>query len=184
MKRFFVMLLAFSLLAGGAAFAEEKGESPKPEAAVTVAGAMFDIFEYIRWELEEAIETVELAPVHARVLYHPPCQLRNHGIGSPAEWALRRIPELSVMRSDSECCGSAGTYGSKVERYTVARSVGAGLFQQAVDRDVEFVLCDSETCRWWIEAHTGLPSVHPLEIRAAAMGIQALPEKAPASAGP
>jgi glycerol-3-phosphate dehydrogenase subunit C len=145
-------------------------------AVETIAGAVFDVFEFIRWELSDPFEEIKLSPVPAQVLYHPPCQLKNHGIGLPAEWALRRVPELSLLRSESECCGSAGTYGSKQERYAVARDVGAGLFQQASDEGAEFVLCDSETCRWWIQSHTGLSSIHPLEIIAAAMGLHELPE--------
>ncbi len=144
-------------------------------AIETIAGAVFDVFEFIRWELRGPFEEIELSPVPVHVLYHPPCQLKNHGIGLPAEWALRRVPELRLSRSESECCGSAGTYGSKVERYAVARDVGAGLFQQTTDQGVEYVLCDSETCRWWIQSHTGLPSIHPLEIIAAAMGLHELP---------
>ena len=37
--------------------------------------------------------------------------------------------------------------------------------------DVDRVVTDSETCRWWIEAHAHVPSIHPVELLAAALGL-------------
>jgi glycerol-3-phosphate dehydrogenase subunit C len=33
-------------------------------------------------------------------------------------------------------------------------------------------VCDSETCRWQITHATGLPSIHPVELIAAAYGMR------------
>jgi hypothetical protein len=33
-------------------------------------------------------------------------------------------------------------------------------------------LTDSETCRWWIQKHTGLESLHPMQILARAMNVE------------
>jgi glycerol-3-phosphate dehydrogenase subunit C len=68
----------------------------------------------------------------------------------------------------------AGTYGLKQERYDVAIRVGAPLFAQAKASGCEVVVTDSETCRWWIERHAGIPALHPIEILAAALGIEDL----------
>ncbi|MBM2844355.1 MAG: putative FAD-linked oxidase [Anaerolineales bacterium] len=68
----------------------------------------------------------------------------------------------------------AGTYGLKAERYQVAFDVGGELFAQARAAGVDRVvtdLTDSETCRWWIEAHCHIPSIHPVELLAAALGL-------------
>jgi hypothetical protein len=46
----------------------------------------------------------------------------------------------------------------------VARAVGEPLFEQARRVGAEFVISESETCRWWIAHHTGLPTFHPVEI--------------------
>jgi glycerol-3-phosphate dehydrogenase subunit C len=119
--------------------------------------------------------------VPLRALYHAPCQLRSHRIGSPALQILRRIPELQLEVSLSECCGVAGTYGFKAERYPVAVAVGAELFEQARAADVDRVVTDSETCRWWIESHSHIPAVHPVELLAAALG---LPDLRPHGVGP
>ena len=38
----------------------------------------------------------------------------------------------------------------------------------------DLILTDSETCRWWIEHHTQVPSRHPVEILAASLGLEDL----------
>jgi glycerol-3-phosphate dehydrogenase subunit C len=88
----------------------------------------------------------------------------------PAVEVLRRIPGLDVRVSASECCGVAGTYGLKRERHAVARQVGESLFRQVRLEAVELVATDSETCRWWIRAHTQVRTVHPIQILAASLG--------------
>ena len=130
-----------------------------------------DIFEFLLEELGPAIAAVELKPVPRRVLYHAPCQLKSHYIGTPALEILRRIPALDIVVSESECCGVAGTYGVKLERYPVAYEVGKQLFQQAEQANVDIVLTDSETCRWWISQHTGIQVQHPIEVLAKSLGL-------------
>jgi glycerol-3-phosphate dehydrogenase subunit C len=136
-----------------------------------VALNTFDIFEFIEARLAEALDGAELAPIEATALYHPPCQLKSHFMGMPALRVLRRVPGLSLVLSGSECCGIAGTYGMKREKYDVALAVGAGLFQQATDPGHDVVLSDSETCRWWIAQHAGRPVLHPIELLARSLGL-------------
>jgi glycerol-3-phosphate dehydrogenase subunit C len=142
------------------------------EAVGRVAGAVFDLFEFLTLYRLAQLERLGLRPVSLTVLYHPPCQLRGHGIGTPALDVLRMVPELELIHSDAECCGIAGTYGLKSERASVARDVGRPLFEQVRQARPDLVACDSETCRWWIERHTGVPSVHPLQILARAIGVE------------
>jgi glycerol-3-phosphate dehydrogenase subunit C len=136
-----------------------------------------DLFEFLLWDAPDRLEKIKLGPLSMKVLYHIPCQLRIHAIGAPALQLLRRIPGLEIELSQAACCGVAGTYGVKAERYDVARAVGEPLFQQAIDSGAELVVTDSETCRWWIGEHTGLPSVHPVELLARSLGIAAQPDR-------
>ncbi len=141
------------------------------EEAEIVARGTFDIFEFIAGRLEGALDAFDFAPVEATALYHPPCQLKSHFMGTPALRVLRRIPGLSITLSQSECCGIAGTYGLKHEKFAVAQAVGAGLFRQTAQLDPEFVLSDSETCRWWLEQHTRHKVIHPIELLARSMRL-------------
>lgn len=137
-----------------------------------VASSTYDFFEFLTFFMKDEIKRIKFNSLQAHALYHPPCKLRNHGIGVPALQILRRIPDLQLHLSESECCGAGGTYGMKLEKFPVAHEVGQKLFNQIRQLELDFVICDSETCRWWIAKHTGLPVYHPLEIMARAMDIQ------------
>jgi glycerol-3-phosphate dehydrogenase subunit C len=139
--------------------------------AQLLANSTYDFFEFIVQFVPDELERIKYREVVGRAIYHPPCQLRSHGVGTPALSILRRIPGLKFEVSDYACCGVAGTYGMKSERYDVACSVGEQLFQRAADTGVDFIISDSETCRWWISEHTNLPAYHPVEIFARAMAI-------------
>ena len=78
---------------------------------------------------------------------------------------------VTVVESDATCCGIAGTYGLKNEKYQIAMDVGAGLFRQVAEHRSDEVVCDSETCRWQIQAATGVRSVHPVEMLHRARGL-------------
>jgi glycerol-3-phosphate dehydrogenase subunit C len=141
------------------------------EAVEAVALNAFDIFEFIEARLGEALDRAELSPIEARALYHPPCQLKSHFMGMPALRVLQRVPGLQMILSQSECCGIAGTYGMKHEKFAVAQAVGSGLFRQAVESGAEFVVSDSETCRWWIAQHSGRRVIHPIELLARSLRL-------------
>ena len=142
------------------------------DPALALIGARtFDICELLR-DLHDAGELrTDFHPVPMRVPYHQPCQGRGHGFGKPALDLLRLIPELEVIETDRECCGVAGTYGLKKEKYEIAMRVGAGLFSDIADARADCTACDSETCRWHIAKATGVPAVHPLELLHRAYGL-------------
>jgi glycerol-3-phosphate dehydrogenase subunit C len=140
-------------------------------AVERLSQATYDIFEYLEHVLRVEPESLTLHPVERTALYHAPCQLRAHGIGIPAVAFLRAIPGLGLTVSTSECCGVAGTYGLKAERFDVASAVGAELVAQARDSASEILLSDSETCRWWMQARAGLPAFHPIEVLAISLGV-------------
>jgi len=142
------------------------------ESVAGVAGATLDFFEFITLHRIAQLKRQHLRSTPLTVLYHPPCQLRGHGIGTPAMDVLRMIPDLEIVLSEAECCGIAGTYGLKREKATVAHAVGRPLFDQAHDVHPDSILSDSETCRWWIQNHTGLKSLHPLQLLAQAMNLE------------
>ena len=81
------------------------------------------------------------------------------------------MPGLELRELDARCCGIAGTYGIKREKYDIAMKVGADLFGQIGASGAGLVACDSETCRWQIEHATDQHSVHPLELLHRAYGL-------------
>jgi glycerol-3-phosphate dehydrogenase subunit C len=137
--------------------------------ARVVADATWDICELLvdlhdRGELDTAF-----APISEDLPYHPPCQLKSHGIGTPAMDLFALVPGLRAVDADHDCCGAAGTYGLKAERWQIAQDVGAPLFAKvraAAAAGATHAACDSETCRWQIEQSSGVPTVHPITVLA------------------
>lgn len=141
-------------------------------AIATVAGQCFDLFEFLSLNAREILNSFPFRPLDLVVLYHPPCQLKSMGIGLPAVKILDRIPDLQIILSENDCCGSGGTYAMKVENRLVSERIRESISTQLENSQAEVVACDSETCRWWISGAAEVPTVHPVQILAEAMGIQ------------
>jgi glycerol-3-phosphate dehydrogenase subunit C len=136
-----------------------------------VAERTYDICELLL-ELHQRGELrTDFKPLPERIAYHAPCQQQGHWIGKPALELLALIPELDVREMSASCCGIAGTYGLKAEKYEIAMAVGRTLFDQVDACGADAVACDSETCRWQITHGTQLPSVHPIDYLYRAYGL-------------
>jgi glycerol-3-phosphate dehydrogenase subunit C len=136
------------------------------EDARLVAESTWDIMELLRELHDEGRLDTSFGPLEQSLPYHAPCQLRSHGIGLPALDLFALVPGLTAQDLDHDCCGVAGTYGLKKEKYDIAMAVGADLFERIQGSDATDVACDSETCRWQIQAATGRRLRHPVEVLA------------------
>ncbi|VAW29908.1 Anaerobic glycerol-3-phosphate dehydrogenase subunit C [hydrothermal vent metagenome] len=136
-----------------------------------LAANTYDLHEFLTLLLDAGkLNTDNLRSIPLRLAYHAPCQFKAHRIGSPSVEIMDLIPELTIIESQVTCCGVAGTYGYKVEKYQVAMDVGRPLFEFIHQVDGPINVCDSETCRWQITAATGQASIHPIELLSAAYG--------------
>ena len=148
------------------------------EKNLLVAGHIFDINEFLLSLHHSGELNLALRPLPLSLPYHIPCQYRAHRLGQPGMELLALIPGLTVFDSLAACCGIAGTYGFKTEKFAIAQSVGKPLFDFVSNLNPPFVLCDSETCRWQITRMTGKPAFHPIELFAAAYGLNTDPHLA------
>jgi glycerol-3-phosphate dehydrogenase subunit C len=139
-------------------------------AARMVAENTYDIFEFLRLLHDRGELNTDFKPIDRSLPYHAPCQLRAHRVGRPALDILELIPGLSLDESTAACCGLAGSYGYKAERYQIAMDVGAGLFEFMRASGSDTAVCDSEICRWQIAHGAGLEMKHPIEILREAYG--------------
>ncbi len=143
------------------------------ERAHALTMGTWDIFEWLRDLYDQGQLKTDFRPMNMVLPYHPPCQYRAHRVGKPAMEVMQLIPGLEVRDSEAPCCGIAGTYGYKVEKYQIGMDVGRQLFDfvRAQGNGITMTACDSETCRWQLEHGTHLPSRHPIEVLAAAYGL-------------
>lgn len=141
----------------------------------------WDIFEWLHELVDKGEFKTDFKNIEMVLPYHAPCQYRAHRVGKPALEILEMIPGLDVRESHARCCGIAGTYGYKVEKYQIGMDVGEELFRFVREQgeEAEITACDSETCRWQLEHGTHKPSRHPIEILAAAYGLYDLEKRRP-----
>ena len=138
-----------------------------------VSEATYDLCEFLLLLHERGELRTDFRALPLTVPYHAPCQQRGHGIGKPALDLLALIPELRVIELDADCCGIAGTYGLKKEKYEISMVVGERLFRDLRETGATVAACDSETCRWQIEHGAGVDTVHPVELLYRAYGLDA-----------
>jgi len=136
-----------------------------------VSERTYDICELLLDLYDRGELRTDFQPVTETVAYHAPCQQQGHWIGKPALELLALVPGLEVREMNARCCGIAGTYGLKVEKYGIANDVGRNLFEQVLASGASSVACDSETCRWQITHATQRPSVHPIDFLHRAYGL-------------
>ncbi|MGE5139216.1 MAG: anaerobic glycerol-3-phosphate dehydrogenase subunit C [Rudaea sp.] len=140
---------------------------------------MWDLFEWFREREAEAELKKDFRDMPLILPYHASCQLKAHRIGRPAVEIMSLIPGVDLREGHSRCCGLAGTYGYKAEKYDIAMKVGREAFQFIEDQgdEVEYVASDSEICRWQLTHGTNKPTRHPVEILAAAYGLYDLEKR-------
>jgi glycerol-3-phosphate dehydrogenase subunit C len=141
--------------------------------------ATWDMMEWLRNLHERDELRTDFCELPLVLPYHVTCQLRAHRMGRPALDVLALIPGVDARESPARCCGLAGTYGYKVEKYDIAMQVGAEAFRFVEDQgpEVRYVAADSEICRWQLEHGTHKPCRHPVEIVAAAYGLYDLEQR-------
>jgi glycerol-3-phosphate dehydrogenase subunit C len=136
-----------------------------------VGEATYDLCEFLLDLHERGELRTDFRPLPLTVPYHAPCQQQGHGIGKPALDLLALIPDLRVIELNAPCCGIAGTYGLKKEKYEISMAVGERLFRDVKEAGADVAACDSETCRWQITHGTGVRAVHPVELLYRAYGL-------------
>ena len=123
----------------------------------------------------------ELRRIDATIPYHQPCQVKSQGIGKPAIEVMETIPGVTVVESGQPCCGIAGTYGLKKEKFEIAQKVGKPLFDMIKATNPKLATCETETCRWQIRKGTNAEVIHPIELVHAALGLSPVPAGASVS---
>lgn len=103
-----------------------------------------------------------------RVVFHPHCHQRALWGTEGTERALRLVPGADIQIPDSGCCGMAGAFGYRADRYALSVAMGERVLAPAVrgaaDADV---VATGTSCRHQIGDLTGREAVHPVVYLAA-----------------
>jgi glycerol-3-phosphate dehydrogenase subunit C len=134
------------------------------DGAGEVAARTWDAMEFLLSLHDDGRLSTAFNPVDGTYLYHAPCHLRAQGIGRPALELLAAVPGLAVADLDAGCCGIAGSYGFKADRYDISMAIGRELFEQIKAVPGAPVLADCGTCRLQIAHGTGAKVLHPVSV--------------------
>lgn len=141
--------------------------------------ALWDFSEWLRDLYEQGKLDTNFRELKTVLPYHVSCQARAHRMGRPSLDLMTMIPGLDVREGNAKCCGLAGTYGYKAEKYDIAMKVGEEAFRFVREQGdiARFVISDSEICRWQLEHGTHKQARAPAEILAAAYGLYDLDKR-------
>jgi len=132
-----------------------------PQAA-KVAVQVYDIFEFLlNYQL---LQDWDFQPINKRYFYHQPCHSKAQGIGSPVMELLKLIPDLTMAAGEQKCCGQAGTYGFKKEKYETSAAIAKKLFLDVADSCVDGIVTECGMCSLQLSGGTGKKVLHPLEL--------------------
>ena len=99
-------------------------------SARKLASNTFDLGELLTGLLDAGELRTDFQPMHARLAYHAPCHLKSQGIGRPWLRLLRAVPGVEIEEMKADCCGMAGTYGFKSEKYQISMKIGRELCER------------------------------------------------------
>jgi len=138
--------------------------------AKLVAANTRDIFEYLaKLQAAGQLDTNFTRPI-GNVTYHVPCHLRAQNLGHKSADVLRAVPGAAVDVVE-KCSAVDGTWGFKKEYYELSLKVAKPLFD-AVAAGAPTVATDCPLAALQIEQGTGRKAKHPIEILAAAYGLE------------
>lgn len=144
----------------GLALKDEYFDLIPRDRALKVAAATFDLFEFLCEEgLQWSSSQREKIP---KAYYHVPCHLKAQATGVPAAGILRESAVSELLVRDSLCCGIAGTYGFKKEKYDLSMKIGGSLFEDIRKEAPDVVITDCGTCAIQIHQGTGIRVTHPV----------------------
>ncbi|WP_338823700.1 Anaerobic glycerol-3-phosphate dehydrogenase subunit C [Moorella humiferrea] len=116
------------------------------------------------WDICELLETEGIrvkASIKGGIYYHIPCHLQAQSIGLPFARMMEGVDNLTI--NNDLCCGMAGTFGYKKEKYSLSMEIGNDLFQAIKNSRCQYVITDCGTCKMQIQHGTGIQVLHPVQ---------------------
>jgi glycerol-3-phosphate dehydrogenase subunit C len=133
---------------------------------IMVAENTYDLGEYLGHLYNAGELKMTFGPVSNRMVYYPPCHLRELNIGRPYLELLNLIPGINLEPIDGHfyCCGIAGIMGFKREFHEPSVTLGNRLMEKIKTLNPERLVTDCLSCRLQFNQLTPYEVFHPIEI--------------------
>jgi len=131
-----------------------------------IATHTYDLGEYLRGLHLAGKLNTNLGSVPSRMVYYPPCHLREQEIGEPYSELLRLVPGISFETIDGafHCCGMAGIMGFKRDFHEVSIAMGSRLMEKIRMIHPDRLLSDCLSCRIQFNQLLPYKVLHPIEV--------------------
>ena len=137
-----------------------------PMKRIMVAENTYDLGEYLINLHRSGELKTDFGEVSGRMVYYPPCHLREQNIGRPYQELLSLLPGIDLEPVDGSlyCCGMGGIMGFKREFHDTSIHLGNKLMNIIKDLDPEMLITDCLSCRLQFKQLLPYEVYHPIEI--------------------
>jgi glycerol-3-phosphate dehydrogenase subunit C len=137
-----------------------------PRKRLKIASRTYDLGEYLLSLQRSGELSTRLGPVSGRMVYYPPCHLREQKIGTPYMELLTLIPGISIELVEGvfHCCGIAGIMGFKQEFHEVSIAMGSRLMERIKAMGPQRLVTDCLSCRIQFNQLLPYEVLHPVEV--------------------
>jgi len=104
--------------------------------------------------------------VSGRMVYYPPCHLREQNIGRPYQELLSLLPDIDLEPIDGalDCCGMAGIMGFKKVFHESSVQLGKRLMHKIKQAQPDRLVTDCLSCRLQFKQLLPYEVYHPIEL--------------------
>ena len=120
-----------------------------PMKRILVAENTYDLGEYLTALHQSGELNTDFGDVTGRMVYYPPCHLREQNIGRPYQELLNLLPGIDLESVDGSlyCCGMAGIMGFKRDFHETSIHLGRRLIEKIKGLDPQWLVTDCLSCR-------------------------------------
>ena len=133
---------------------------------IAVAENTYDLGEYLsgvqQFDKSFSSSSADLG----RMVYYPPCHLRELEIGRPYLDLITKIPgiDLTAIDGSLDCCGMAGIMGFKKDFHETSIRLGSRLMKKIRSFEPKSIVTDCLSCRLQFKQVLPFEVYHPIEV--------------------
>jgi glycerol-3-phosphate dehydrogenase subunit C len=137
-----------------------------PLKRIKVAENTFDLGEYLMGLHRAGELKANFGEVSGRMVYYPPCHLREQNIDRPYQELLNLLPgiRLDPVNGNLYCCGMAGIMGFKRDFHESSVRLGNRLMAKIKELKPEKLVTDCLSCRLQFNQLLPYKVFQPIEI--------------------